>query len=604
MGRVGFGGCDDPAHGLGAVPPDNGQAALGESSGLVEDHPRRPGETLEGVASLDEDAGAGGVTHRGAHRQGSRETEGARAADDEQGDRILHRLRGVDREPDGEGDEGEAEHGQYEPTRDPIGEQDHRRAALRPFFNEAEDSSEPGVGSGRSDFDLEPAGQARCTGVDGIAGSDRDGSRLAGEQRQIHGRLAGEDDAVGRGRISGPEFHDHTRIERRRRHLSNPAVLDDPSGRRSQREEQFGGAGGTALLPPLHPAPDQKKEDEDRDRVEIDLAVVADGVGHPPAEGGEDADRDRHIHVQGARFQRAPGAAVEDLGAPQDRGQSQTETDPAEERSEGGGDAVEVAAVEREGEQHDIAGDGAGDRDADEQGAVLSPLHVASLDAVERVRRVADGVEEAGDGTQRCLLRIPDDGGQRPADIETALGDTRDHEGDLLHQPDAGRAVNPLEIELDGGHPVSPSTAVELGKRRVVELVVGSAPTLGRKLGCVDPLLEVVVALEPGAVDDVVGHPAARTAELQFGVVINQPRRHRQPTVGARNHRSIFSCAERVRESPEGRDGQPSHFHREERPRPWPRTQSNIALMTHHTITRSSEDCNSAKSADRAVGRS
>ncbi len=114
---------------------------------------------------------------------------------------------------------------------------------------------------------------------------------------------------------------------------------------------------------------------------------------------------------------------------------------------------MEIPAVERKGEQHDIPGDGSRNRDADEQCLVLAPLHVAGLHAVERGWRVADGVEEAGDGTQRSLLRIPDDGGQRPADIETALGDTRDHEGDLLHQPDAGRAVD-LEIELDGGHSI------------------------------------------------------------------------------------------------------------------------------------------------------
>ena len=138
---------------------------------------------------------------------------------------------------------------------------------------------------------------------------------------------------------------------------------------------------------------------------------------------------------------------------------------------------------------------------------------------------------------------IPDDGRQRAADIETALGDTRDDERDLLHQPDAGRAVDSFEIELDGGHPVPPSTAVELGEGRVVELVVGRAPALGRQFGCVDPVLEVVVALEPGAVDDVVGHPAARAAELELGVGVDQPRRYRQPAVGARDHRGIISCA-------------------------------------------------------------
>ncbi len=182
VGRVGFGGCDDPAYGLGTVPSDNCQPALGKGPGLVEDHPRRPGKTLKGVAPLDQDAGAGGVAHRGADRKGSGETEGAWAADDEQGNRVFHRLRGVDAEPNGNGDEGEAQHRQHKPARDPIGEQDHWCAALRPLLDEAEDPSEPGVGSGRSDLDFESAGQARGAGVDGISGRDRDGSRLTGEQ--------------------------------------------------------------------------------------------------------------------------------------------------------------------------------------------------------------------------------------------------------------------------------------------------------------------------------------------------------------------------------------------------------------------------------------
>ncbi len=70
--------------------------------------------------------------------------------------------------------------------------------------------------------------------------------------------------------------------------------------------------------------------------------------------------------MQGARFQRTPGAAVEDLGAPQDRGQGQTETDPSKEGSEGGGDAVEVSAIQCDGEQHDVAGNSARYSDADE----------------------------------------------------------------------------------------------------------------------------------------------------------------------------------------------------------------------------------------------
>ncbi len=103
--------------------------------------------------------------------------------------------------------------------------------------------------------------------------------------------------------------------------------------------------------------------------------------------------------------------------------------------------------------------------------------------------------------------------------------------------------MDALEVELDGGHPVLSPTTVELGESWVVKIFVGRAPPLGGEFRCVNPILEIVVALEPGSMDDVVGHPAARTAELEFGIGVDETRRNRQSTVITRDHRGIISWA-------------------------------------------------------------
>ncbi len=237
--------------------------------------------------------------------------------------------------------------------------------------------------------------------------------------------------------------------------------------------------------------------------------------------------------MQGAGAQRAPRAAVEDRGAPEHRGNRKPQADPPEERPELVADAVEVAAVEREGDQHDVAGDRARRRDADQQRALLAPGHVARLDPAEGVGGVADGVEEPGDLGKRRRPRVPGHRGQSLAEVEPHLRHAAHDDGELLDQPHARRAVNALQVELDPLQPRRQGSAVELVEGRVVELRKALARHLRRLLGCVDPLLDVVVAVETVAPDHLVGHPAAVAAELPFGSVLDQTRWNRQTAVGA-----------------------------------------------------------------------
>ena len=74
------------------------------------------GEIFEGVATLDQDLLAGGATDRGADGQRGREAECAWAADNQQRDRMLDRVLGVELEPNGDGDSRQGEHDRHKPA--------------------------------------------------------------------------------------------------------------------------------------------------------------------------------------------------------------------------------------------------------------------------------------------------------------------------------------------------------------------------------------------------------------------------------------------------------------------------------------------------------
>ena len=62
--------------------------------------------------------------------------------------------------------------------------------------------------------------------------------------------------------------------------------------------------------------------------------------------------------------------------------------------------------------------------------------------------------------------RVPGHGGQRLAEIEPDLGDPVHDHGELFHQPHAGGAVDPFEVELDGLEPRRQRPAVAVGETR------------------------------------------------------------------------------------------------------------------------------------------
>ncbi len=101
------------------MPTEQRQPSLGESSGLVQEHPSGSGKLFENVAALDQDPGSSRPADRGGNRQRSRQTQGAGAADDEQGHGMIDRVLGS--APENEGDGGQRQDRDHEPGRDAIG---------------------------------------------------------------------------------------------------------------------------------------------------------------------------------------------------------------------------------------------------------------------------------------------------------------------------------------------------------------------------------------------------------------------------------------------------------------------------------------------------
>ena len=87
----------------------------------------RPDEALERVTALHQDTPPGRTANRGRDRQRRRQRERAGTRHDKQGNGIVDRTRRVDSHPDGEGDRSEQQHRRGKPSRELIGQQDHRQ---------------------------------------------------------------------------------------------------------------------------------------------------------------------------------------------------------------------------------------------------------------------------------------------------------------------------------------------------------------------------------------------------------------------------------------------------------------------------------------------
>ena len=172
---------------------------------------------------------------------------------------------------------------------------------------------------------------------------------------------------------------------------------------------------------------------------------------------------------------------------------------------------------------------------------VLLAADLPCFDVFGRMRRVAQRIERRGNLRELYRLGVPADFDNRPAHVQPRF----DHAGSdlrqFLDQPDAGRAVDALEVELDRLRAVSQAAIIEVAEDLVVELHI---TPIGRPRGPGFFLRGLAEAIEPfqaAPVNDLVDRAATAAAKLQFFARLNETRRNRQAAVGTGDVRSRYA---------------------------------------------------------------
>ncbi|MBA7640636.1 hypothetical protein ES703_48307 [subsurface metagenome] len=182
------------------------------------------------------------------------------------------------------------------------------------------------------------------------------------------------------------------------------------------------------------------------------------GFHHAHAEREDDAYRDRHVHVDAAGFQRAPGRLEERLAGIGRRGQHDQRRQPVEEITLFGQHVRDVARPHRDRQHHHVHGGKGRDAQTAQQEARLLGLDDLGAHRLERIGLVAE-LGEAIDQRSRI------DRALAPFHREPAVG-----------QVDTGAR--------DGGHGGQP--AFDLGH------AAGAAHALDREVDMIDPCVQLL----------------------------------------------------------------------------------------------------------------
>ena len=176
-------------------------------AGLVEHDRVDRARGLEHLGSLDQDAHLGAATGADEQRGRCRQTQRARAGDDQHGDRGGERAgRGsAVGEPPAEGADRERDDHRDEHRRDAIGDSLHGGLAVLRFGDETCHLRQRRVGADPCRADYEPTSGVHCRAGHGVARRDFDRHRFAGQQRGIDRRCARLDDAVGGDLLAGSD---------------------------------------------------------------------------------------------------------------------------------------------------------------------------------------------------------------------------------------------------------------------------------------------------------------------------------------------------------------------------------------------------------------
>ena len=128
---------------------------------------------------------------------------------------------------------------------------------------------------------------------------------LAGDHRLVHLARALDDLGVDRHLGAGPDEQQVADDDLGGRHLDRLAVAHHERHRRREVEQRADGVVGAAARPHLEPVPEQDERGEQRRRLVEHLALDPEGGGDRVDPARADGDGDQHHHVERAVAQRA-----------------------------------------------------------------------------------------------------------------------------------------------------------------------------------------------------------------------------------------------------------------------------------------------------------
>ncbi len=250
-------------------------------------------------------------------------------------------------------------------------------------------------------------------------------------------------------------------MKRRRRHADQFVAHETVRGFRLQSRQVAGDRSRLAAHGVIERAPDQQEEQQHDRRVVIGMDGMIGGLYDRHGQGQDDAERNRHIHVERTRAQRAPGAQEERPAGIGRRRQGDQRRGPMEEIARLRRDVGDVARPHRHRQQHDVHGGEAGDRQATQQAAHLGRLLLLGTQRGEWIAVIADALQRLQD--LRRHDRAVGPGHMQPAigEIQPRFGHARQVPHRAFDTRDAGATGDTFDRQFHAERAVAGRLGIE-----------------------------------------------------------------------------------------------------------------------------------------------
>ena len=309
------------------------------------------------------------------------------------------------------------------------------------------------------------AGEVYAAGIKRGSGFRLARCGLAGDEALVDVRLPADDHAVGGDALAGPDQQAIIDVDGGRRDADDFTAVEQPMRElRFQRGQIAGHGAGAPAHRLVEIAATQQEEDQHHRRVEIGMLGMIGGLDERHAECQQDAERDRHVHVDLADAQRRQRAAEERLPGIGGRRQRDRRRQPVKQVTRFGRYVGEVAGPDRDREQHYVHRRKAGDGEVPQQTLCFLRFVLFAVPLAERMGAIAHAGERF-DRLRGIEARIGPGNRQAPiGEIQSRIIDPAQLLQRFLDPPDTAAAIDALDRKLHAGRAI----AVTMGERRQV----------------------------------------------------------------------------------------------------------------------------------------